>query len=228
LKTPHAFPPVRSRHRERAAIALIVLAALARAEIIDRIAVSVGSSVVTTSDIDREIRVVAFQQQATPDFSPADRRATADRMVEQRLIFRDLENSRYPTPSDTDVEPQFAQFRRTFYPTAEAFGQALAKYGITENDFKEELIRQRALLLFIEVRFRPGVQVSEQEIEDYFHSTVEPAARAAHPDDMPTLEAYHDKIEETLIGHRQDQQLNDWLKQARARVDVVYHEEAFQ
>ena len=69
-----------------------------RAEIIDRIAVSVGNQAITISDLDREIRVTAFLNRTPPDFSPAARRATADRMVEQRLILRELENSRYPSP----------------------------------------------------------------------------------------------------------------------------------
>jgi len=64
-------------------ISLLLVAGL-HAEIIDRIAVSVGNQAVTTSDIDREIRVTALLNRSQPDFSPAARRATADRMVEQR------------------------------------------------------------------------------------------------------------------------------------------------
>ena len=70
----------------------------AHAEIIDRIAVSVGKSVITTSDIDRQIRVSAFLDGVKPDLSPANRSAIADRMVEQKLIRRELETSRFPVP----------------------------------------------------------------------------------------------------------------------------------
>ena len=205
-----------------------MLAGIARAEIIDRIAVSVGNQVITTSDIDREIRVVAFQQHVPANFSPVSRRAAADRLVEQRLIGREIENSRYPAPADSEVEQKIAQIRKDIYPTDEEYRQALAQYGITADDFKAELVRQRTMILFTDVRFRPGIQVSEAEIEDYFHKTVEPAARAAHPGQPLSIEEYHDTIEETLTGQRVDQQLDTWLQQARQRVDVVYHEEAFR
>jgi len=65
----------------------------ATGEIIDRIAISVGKHVITTSNLDREIRVNAFLNESPPDFSPAGKRATAGRMVEQALVRDELEDS---------------------------------------------------------------------------------------------------------------------------------------
>jgi hypothetical protein len=87
-------------------------------EIIDRIAVSVGNRVVTASDLDREIRVAAFLDGKQPDFSPATKRATADRLVEQQLIRRELETSRYQMPSATEVEPIVEKFQRDHFQDA--------------------------------------------------------------------------------------------------------------
>ena len=185
----------------RHSLAALLLALAAHADIIDRIAVSVGNRVVTTSDIDREIRVVSFQQRVQPVFDAASRRATADRMVEQKLIRRELESSSYPVPSPSDVEPAAAEFRKKNFPSDDAFGRSLADYGIAEQDFLDELLWQRTLLLFIEIRFRPGVQVSDQDIQDYFHTVVEPAATAAHPGQPIALEDYHDRIEEIGRAH---------------------------
>ena len=88
--------------------------------------------------------------------------------------------------------------------------------------------RQRRLLLFVDVRFRPGVQVSAQEIQDYFAKVVEPAARAAHPGEPVTLDGYRAQIEEKLTGDRVDQQMNAWLENAKHRTEVVFHAEALQ
>jgi len=214
-------------HKLASIAALALLLAAARADIIDRIAVSVGNRVITAGDIDREIRVTAFLNGAKPDFSPVSRRSTAERMVEQKLIRRELETSRYPVPEPSEVEPAVAQLRKQ-YPNDEAWQRALADNGITEQDLKDELLWQRTLLLFIEVRFRPGVQVSDQEIDDYFHSVVEPAAKAAHPDEPVSIADYRSQIEEKLAGQRVDQEVDSWLKRARARAEIVYHEEAFQ
>jgi hypothetical protein len=199
-----------------------------RADIIDRIAVSVGNRVITTSDLDREIRVTAFLNGVKPDFTPANKRATAERMVDQRLIRNELETSRYPVPAAAEVIPEFEQFKKKYFRDEEEYRRTLAGDGITEDDIKAELLWQRTLLLLIDVRFRPGAQVTEQEVRDYFDRTVAPAARAAHPGQAPSMEEYRGEIEQKLIGEKVDQETDLWLQQARKRTEIVFHPEAFQ
>jgi hypothetical protein len=198
------------------------------AVIIDRVAVSVGNRVITESDISREIRVTAFLNGSRPDPGPASRRSAADRMVEQTLIRAELESSRYPLPAAAEVEPTLELFKREHSTDTADYQRQLQAAGITEQDLKEALLWQRTLLRFIEVRFRPAAQVTEQEIEDYFHKVVEPTAKAAHPGQPVLLDEYRGQIEETLTGQRADQEVDAWLKEARQRSEIVYHPEAFQ
>jgi peptidyl-prolyl cis-trans isomerase SurA len=209
-------------------IPLFLVAAALHGEIIDRIAVSVGIQAITSSDIDREIRVTAFLNRAQPDFSPAARRTTADRLVEQRLIQRELENSRYPEPAADEIDPTVEKFKKDNFATPEDYFRELVERGITDREVRGELLWQRRLLVFIDVRFRPSVQVTEQDIEDYFHKTVEPAAEAAHPGQPVILDEYRDQIEEKLTGDQVDKEMNTWLTSARQRTNVVYHPEVFQ
>ena len=211
-------------------LSLLLLApcAFLSAEIVDRIAVSVGNSVITTSDLDREIRVTAFLNGIKPDFSKAAKQATADRMVEQKLVERELENGRYPTPQPADVLPALEDFRKRFYPVEADYQRALAAYGITGQDVDSMLLWQRTLLEFIEVRFGPGVQLTDQQIQDYFDKVVAPAARSAHPGQPVSLEDYRAKIEQTLIGQREDEEMDTWLREARRRTEIVMHPEALQ
>ena len=202
-----------------ASLAAIALAA--RAEIIDRIAVSVGNSIITTSDLDTEIRVTAALNGVQPDFSPANKRATANRLVEQKLIRRELELSKYMLPDLSAAQPLFEEFRK-------AHSEALATYSVTEQQIQDALLWQLTLLRFIEVRFRPGVQVSDQDIAEYFDKVVKPAAEAAHPDEPVSLEDYRNQIEETLTGQRTDKEVDTWLKDARKRTEIVFHEEVLQ
>lgn len=207
---------------------LLALGPPAAGEIIDRIAVSVGSSVIAGSAIDREIRVTALLDGIRPDLRQSNRRATADRMVEQKLVQREMELSRYPLPDASAAEPSFAEFRKLRYPTDEGFQLALADFGVSEKDVKEELLWQMTLLRFIEVRFRPGVQVSDADIETYFEKTVKPAAEASHPGLPVSLEDYRDRIRDTLSGQRADKELDNWLKETRQHTEIVFHKEDFQ
>lgn len=210
-------------------ISLISIAgyAAARAEIIDRIAVSVGNRVITSSEIERHARLTAFLNHEQPDLSPAGRRNTAERLVEQKLVGRELEAARYPAPAAAEAEPAMKGLRE-HYKTPAALKDALAQYGITEQQLREHLLWQLRFLRFIDLRFRPGVQVTEEEAREYFEKTVRPVAGQANPAAAPSFDEYRERIEQALTGQRVDQDLNRWLELARRRTRVEYREEAFQ
>ena len=206
----------------------MVLALAAHGEIVDRIAASVGNRVITASDLDRQLRVAAFQDGVKPDFSPARKRAAVEAMIEQKLIRTELANSRYPLPDPAELAPLIEQFKKTHFKDDAQYRAALAEYGIGEEDFKELLLWQRTLLLFIQVRFETGVQLGAQDVEEYFAGTVKPAAEAAHPGQSVSLEDYRDQIERTLTGQRADKEMDIWLREVRKRTNVVLHEEVLQ
>jgi hypothetical protein len=189
-----------------------MVALAAQAEIIDRIAVSVGNRVITQSDLERQIRVTAFQNDQKPDFSPANKRAVAEKMIEQKLIQRELENSRYPVPSPEELAPAIEEFKKQHFPDTPAYQRALAAAGITEQDLLDVLLWERTLLSFIEIRFESGVLVTEKEIADYAgEHKVSPAA-----------------AERALVAARADQQVDEWLRSTRRRTTVITHEEVLR
>jgi hypothetical protein len=206
----------------------LLAAPQARGEVIDRVAVSVGNRIITASQLDREIRVTAFLNGEPPDFSPAARRAAADRLVDQTLIRREMDTTGYPQPPEADAAPILDQFQKEHFASGAEYRQALAASGLSERDLDEEILWQRRLLQFVGVRFGEGAPVSDEEIANYFEQTVRPAAQAAHPGQPATLDQYRAAIEERLAAPRVDAALDAWLEDVRARTEIVYHEEAFQ
>jgi hypothetical protein len=199
-----------------------------RAEIIDRIAVSVGSRVITTSDLERQIRVAAFLSGTAPDFSAKAKRAMADRLVAQRLIENDIETTHYVSTRPEEIEPVLREFIAKYYKTDEAYRAALAAADLTDAEVRAELLKERTVNAFIDVRFHPAVQVTEDDIQQYFQKSVVPAARTAEPAQPVTLERFHDQIERTLEGQQVDAEVERWMREARRRTEIVYHDEVFQ
>jgi hypothetical protein len=220
LDVPEAFSEASASRRLGGKLfwSVVLIAAL-HAETIDRIAVSVANRVITTSDIDRQIRVSAFLSGTKPDFSAAGKKAMADRLVEYTLVRREIEMSRYPVHAASEIEPALADFQKRYYPADDAYRAGLAQSGISDQDVKDELLRERTLNAFLEVRFRPAVQVTDQEIQDYFAKNF-PAGT--------NLDDVRQRIEQTLMDQRIDQEVNAWLERARNRTEIVYHPEALQ
>ena len=208
-------------------LAVLLFSSAAAGAIIDRIAVSVGSQVITLRDVEREVRVTAFLDAVQPVLSASNKRATADRMVEEKLIRQEMETSHFPLPAAAEVQPMLDRLKKNF-PSEADYQRALAQYGITESDVRDQLLRMLTLQEFLSLRFRPGVQVADQDIRDYFDRTVAPAARAAHPGQPVELKDYRTQIEEKLTGERADQELDNWLKEARKRTEIVIHPEALE
>lgn len=210
------------------ALATGIVALAGHSEIIDRIAASVGNRVITASDLDRQIRVAAFSDGVKPDFSPEHKKAVVNAMIEQKLVESELSNSRYPLPDPAELIPAIEKFKKEHFKDEADYQASLASYGISEDDFRELLLWQRTLILFIQVRFETGVQLGASEVEDYFTNTVKPAAEAARPGQVITLEDFRDQIERTLTGRKADAQMDTWLRDVRRRTNVVVHEEVLK
>ena len=86
------------------------------ADIIDRIAISAGNQVITESQIDEEVRVTQFLNGEKLDLSAGERKKAAGRLVEQALVKREMEVSRYPLPPLSDADKQL-QMLKAGYPS---------------------------------------------------------------------------------------------------------------
>jgi hypothetical protein len=183
------------------------------AEVVDRIAVTVGNRVITTSDIETRLRLSAFQNGEAPDLSLAARRTAAQRLIDQRLIEREMELGRYPRLDAVErsrLVPAFAA--ESFKGSAEALDRALAEAHLVRQDLEEDLARQSELLTFLNLRFRPAVQVSDADVERFYHEQPEPGV---------SLEEARPGIEQRIAADRADQELDAWLADQRKRTRIV-------
>jgi hypothetical protein len=208
-------------------VSILTLVPLLSAEVIDRIAVTVGNRVITESMVISEIRLAAFQDGKEPDFSPAAKRAAAERLVDRMLLIQEMDDSRYPEPAMADILEQIAGFRKQQFPSEEAFRTELARRFLDETELRQYFQLQHRILQFIEVRFRTGVQVSSEEIAAYFDTQVKPQfVKEGRP--APSLEDVSEKIEEVLTSKRVDAATEEWLKQSRALARIRFRTEVFR
>ena len=205
---------------------LIVALCACRAEIIDRVAVVVGNSVITESEILREIRLTAFLNGEPLDFSPASKRKTAERLVEQRLIRNEISVSLYSAPAPDALEQMMKDVQAGF-GSPERYRQELQRTGITEDDVKAHFQRTVATLRFLDFRFRPGMQITEEEIRKYFDEQLSPQLRKGSPGVEFSLGDYRGQVEDALIAERVDEASDLWLKQAREHTRIEFRAAVF-
>jgi hypothetical protein len=183
--------------------------------IVDRLAVAVGQQTITQLQLDEEIRVTALLNQRPIARDEETRRAAADRLVEQLLIRREMEQSRYPLPDEQEVNQYVEQIRRQNGGAA-ALTQALATYELNESTLRQHLESQLVALRFVEYRFRPDAVVSDEDIE------------AAYRRQSTDKRTSRESIRTELTEERTDAALNAWLAESRRQINIVYLDKSLQ
>jgi hypothetical protein len=185
---------------------LAVLVLAAAAGVVDRVAVVVGNAVITESEVLDELRLTEFLNSQPLDAGPEQRRAAAERLVDQQLIRKEMEIGHYPEPPAAEAEAMLQTFRQQHFPTSTEFRAALEKYGITEDHLKQHLLWQLTAMRFTDVRFRPGIAGSPEQT----------ANRTGAGATVPAS------------GADVDQQMNAWLQEARSAIRIMFKKEAFE
>jgi peptidyl-prolyl cis-trans isomerase SurA len=206
-------------------IPLVCLVSLS-ADIIDRIAISAGNQVITESQIDEEVRVTQFLNVEKLDLSAGEKKKAAGRLIEQALVKREMELSRYPLPPLSDADKQLEMLKAGYASEAQ-FQDALRTDGITEDALRHRLWWQLTLLRFVEFRFRPGIQIQDSDVQEYYKQQVA-KWRNERLKSIPSFEEERVQIEEILTQQHVDEAMDRWLSEVRMQVSIRYRDESLQ
>lgn len=213
--------------RGRLIASILILQALCVAEVIDRVAVTVGRRAITESGVIKELCLRAFINQTEPQFTPQSKRQAAERLVERTLIRNEMEAGQYELPKASEADAAFESLRKRF-PTAVAFQEALAKYKITEDDIRHYLLEQSAVVFFVDARFGAAVQVAETDLREYYLRQFLPAWENEKKGQSPSFDEVRADIEPIVRKQRADSLLDNWLKETKDRVRIVFKDEALR
>jgi hypothetical protein len=195
--------------------------------VLDRIAVVVGKLAIKSSDIDRDLRVIAFLNREPVSFTAEAKRKAAERLIDQQIIRQEIATGDYPRASDKDAASLLKEIQVSrFSGSDDRLRIELRHYGLTEAQLQDRLLWQLTVLRFINERFLPGVMVSDDEVQKYYDEHLADLKRKYPRDNsFKTLEP---QIRETLEGEQTNKQFEAWLEEARKDVVIEYHEEALR
>lgn len=199
-------------------VALGALAALAAAplrsqEVVDRIAARVENDVILLSDI----RALSRYQQLL-DGKPETKALVLDRLIDQWIVRTEADVSRFPHPSDADIERSLERLRASFV-SPEEYEARKKQSGLSDSEVRGMAASQLYLSNYLDSRFRAAVQIDAKAVEDFYRNSVVPRA-AARGQEPPSLDAARDSIQEALVQRGINEQADLWLKESRARLHI--------
>lgn len=207
--------------------AILALTSLSSSgEVIDRVVGAAGTDVVTLSEARRYLEYQSVFQNRELDLSRQAYRDAVDQLLNQALIRREIELSRYTPPAMAEAEKRLNEWMADKDRGA-SMQKQLAAYGITEDDLRKRLLWYITVLRFTDYRFSPGVQVRDEEIDEYYKSTFLPQFRKSSPGlQEPSLDESRAAIQRVLVQQKTTQATNEWLNIARQQARVKVFEEA--
>jgi len=181
-----------------------------------RVAISAGNRVITQSEVERRVRLTAFQNGLKPEITLAARKEAAGKLLDQKLVEREMDLGNYSRLNDEGRQQLLREYAEQYFQSdAAGMGRALAGYGLTPRDLDDDLARQADLLAFLSLRFRPAVQISDEEVQTYYRTRT---------NGQTPLNELRTQIETILINERADQELEAWLKDQRKRTRIEYQD----
>ena len=187
--------------------------ALSKGETIDGIAVHIEDDIILESDVE-ELAAI----QMLLDGKSRARTELVNELIDQWIVRHEAETGNFAEPADANVQAAFARVQQKFSST-KAFEARLKKLGLDDVMVKNELRTQLYLSDFIEYRFRPGVEISDEQVNHYYQSELAPEM-ANQKQPMTPLTDVASQIRELLAEKEVDRRANDWIAEARSRLRI--------
>ncbi len=222
------MPPALRQRRSRAVIAVRFLAVVAavlglygvpRAEEIDRLLAAVNGKVITESDLNlaRNLNVLVGFGKTAPAVS---RQEAIDRLINREILRQELEN--FPLqPEDQGRAERRLEELKQGYAEIGGINLVLRRLGLQEPEIEAYIQLQVSMLRFIELRFRPFVNVADEEIRKYYDERLVPRFKESGSP-VPNLDEVSEQIEGVLIEDKMGQQMDEWISDIRrnSRIEI--------
>jgi hypothetical protein len=202
--------------------------------VLDSVVAVVNRHAILASDIDEEIRLSVLDP-GRVGRDVLTRRRALEQLISRTLIQQQIRREDLQTaePSPGEVSDRLSQLREQLPACVHenCASDAGWKAFLTAHDLTPERVdaymRYRLeILRFIEERFRPGIHISPQDIETYYHDTLLP--QYAPGETVPSLDQVSPRIEEVLLQQHVNTLFDDWLTNLRKQGDVEILDPAFE
>jgi hypothetical protein len=190
--------------------------------VLDKVIAVVNGDLILESDVDEEQRFEEVQPYRTAG-SNHSRESTVRRLIDRMLILQQAEIEPETAVSDKELDAQLTTLRKDIAAckqyhceTDAGWTKYVNDHGFAVEEFRVQWRQRMELLKFIEVRFRNGLRISDDDIKGYYEKTMLPeyAKRHVAP---PKLETISPRIEEVLLQQQVGNLLRDWLTSLRAQ-----------
>ncbi len=196
-----------------ALMAVLAMGAPPRAqEIIDRMLAVVAGDLIMMSDVSAALEFGLVPLTGGPDTN----RVILSQLIDRSLMLAEVERYAPPEPSDEQLARELERARGRF-SSADAFEEALQRYGIEESHLRQTLRATLRLRAYLEQRFA-SLAPTDEDIAAYYARHADRFARAGR---VVALDEVRDDVIQALAIDRRQTMVDEWIASLRRRAVVL-------
>ncbi len=202
--------------------------------VLDRVIAIINGDVLLQSDVDQEMHFAVLEPFQVPAGKDTVKRATR-RLINRTLILQQMKEQQQLGINITDAQVQqslkelrenLPQCRKYRCTTDEGWKAFLAANDLTQEQVEDRWRQRLAILRFIDIRFRTGIRIPQEEIHDYYEKSIVPVYQKEN-ETPPAQQTLAPRIQELLLQEHVNELLQDWLKSLRQEGSVQILDPAF-
>ena len=184
------------------------------AVIIDKIAAIVNEDVITQSEVDAtgklELRLAGLPKTES----------TLQNRIDFHLALQQLKTQPPVLLTEEEIQSAYDSIRLR-YGGDEELVAFLGSIGMSRDDLLQEIRDQLTIRKFIRDRFRPFVNITLEDAEDYYEKVYKPAGEMLARDVPPFAEVFPE-IQNLLVESKIQDRIAEWVQEIRknARINI--------
>lgn len=183
------------------------------AVVIDRIVAHIEDDIITLS----EVRELSAYQQLVDGHSESDDKILNE-LIEQWVVNNEATTTQFPPAAESEVNREVGRIQNQF-PSQDAYAKRLVDLGLTPSDVKRMVAREIYLARYLDYKFRPAVQISDEDIAKYYRDNLVPAL-AAKGQSAPPLDQVTEQIRELLVQQGVNDRAASWFDETKSRLKI--------
>jgi len=190
------------------------------AEEVDRLIAAVNGKAITEGDLDlaRSLNALMFYGKTS-----GSRDDELNRLIDLELMRQELKNFSLTQEDEGRVQARMQSLRDSYAETG-GLPALLRQLGLQESELISYVRLEFSILKFVDFRFKPFVNVSEEEIKNYYEGRLSLQLRKSSLT-LPALAEVSAKIEEILKEEKTNTVLEQWIGEIRRNSHIEYFDE---
>ena len=182
-------------------------------QVVDRIVAHIEDDIITQS----EVRELSAYQELVEGHSESDDRVLNE-LIEQWVVNNEATATQFPPAAEAEVNREVARIQSRF-PNPPAYNERLTALGLTPAAVKRIVAREIYLARYLDYKFRPAVQVGDEDIAKYYREQLVPTL-TAKGQAAPPLTQVTEQIRELLVQQGVNERAATWFDETKSRLKI--------